>query len=109
MSEVGVSSKVVLLVGFPGEILLRMLKLLVSHLHPSHLNLKVLPLMSASIVVGISAFGKHKTAQTDAKKERKFLACMLSYFLGTTVFAVVLGLVTVSVFQVKKQVSVKNN
>eukprot|EP01116_Phalansterium_solitarium_P004152 TRINITY_DN1504_c0_g2_i2.p1 TRINITY_DN1504_c0_g2~~TRINITY_DN1504_c0_g2_i2.p1 ORF type:complete len:479 (+),score=176.82 TRINITY_DN1504_c0_g2_i2:877-2313(+) len=79
-----VSDTAITLVGFPGELLLRMLKML------------VLPLISASVITGITSLSQ---GPNSAQSTKRIIIRMLVYFLGTTLLAVVLGIVLTSVIQ----------
>eukprot|EP00026_Physarum_polycephalum_P008739 Phypoly_transcript_08839.p1 GENE.Phypoly_transcript_08839~~Phypoly_transcript_08839.p1 ORF type:complete len:462 (-),score=46.23 Phypoly_transcript_08839:7-1392(-) len=74
------SETTVRLIGFPGQLLLRMLKAL------------VLPLVSASLTVATANLTKNKAAGS-----KKLFYNILIYFTGTTLLAVVLGITCVSV------------
>jgi Na+/H+-dicarboxylate symporter len=80
----GISATAVKLIGFPGELLLRMLKML------------VLPLVMASIIVGITSFS---FKGTNLKAEKRLFYRLAAYFSGTTVTAVIIGIIFVSVIQ----------
>lgn len=69
------SETAVKLIKFPGDILLRMLKSL------------VLPLIAASIIVGIASLSNSETSK------RKLVVRTILYFLITTAIAVILGIV----------------
>ncbi|CAD5220155.1 unnamed protein product [Bursaphelenchus xylophilus] len=65
----------IVLLGFPGEILMNMLKL------------TILPLIVCSLISGM--------AQLDAKQSRRMCFLSLAYYLATTLMAVVLGIILV--------------
>ncbi|XP_053214876.1 excitatory amino acid transporter-like isoform X2 [Panonychus citri] len=64
-----------LLIKFPGEILMRMLKML------------ILPLIVSSLIAGL--------AQLDAKSSGKMGTRAIIYYLATTIFAAILGIILV--------------
>ncbi|XP_071113102.1 excitatory amino acid transporter-like [Haliotis cracherodii] len=66
------SPATIMLIGFPGELLMRMLKLL------------ILPLIIASLITGI--------ANLDGKSAGKMGVVTLAYYISTTVVALVVGL-----------------
>jgi len=80
LSTVGISETTTVLVGFPGELLLRMLKML------------VLPLISASIIVGMNSLSGSESGQL----EKRIFYRTITYFMVTTLFAVILGILLVS-------------
>ena len=71
------NDQVITLIGFPGEILLRLLKLL------------IIPLIMTSIISGITSL--------DIKSSSKIAIRGLIYYFTTTLFAIILGLVLVLV------------
>ena len=69
----------VTLIGFPGELLLRVLKML------------ILPLITCSLIVGL--------ANLDSSVSGRIGARAVTYYLSTTALAAILGLVLVSAIQ----------
>ncbi|XP_070573459.1 excitatory amino acid transporter-like [Ptychodera flava] len=69
------SETAILLIGFPGELLMRMLKLL------------ILPLIISSLITGL--------AQLDAKSSGRMGRRALVYYFCTTLFAAILGIILV--------------
>ncbi|XP_048239374.1 excitatory amino acid transporter 3-like [Haliotis rufescens] len=69
------SPATIMLIGFPGELLMRMLKLL------------ILPLIVASLITGI--------ANLDGKSAGKMGVVTLAYYISTTVVALIVGLTLV--------------
>ena len=67
---------VIILIGFPGELLIRMLKLL------------ILPLISCSLIVGLTSL--------DGQVSRRIGARAIVYYMGTTCLAAIMGLMLVS-------------
>lgn len=67
----------VMLIGFPGELLMRMLKML------------IIPLITSSMIAGL--------AQLDAKSSGRMGSRALAYYFGTTLLAAILGIVLVIV------------
>lgn len=67
---------VIVLIGFPGELLLRMLKML------------ILPLITFSLIIGVAGL--------DGKVSGKIGGRAVVYYLGTTCVAAVMGLILVS-------------
>lgn len=65
----------VMLVGFPGELLMRMLKML------------IIPLITSSMISGL--------AQLDAKSSGRMGSRAIAYYFGTTLLAAILGIVLV--------------
>ena len=63
------------LLGFPGELLVRMLRML------------VLPLIVCSLIVGLAGLEKHATGRVGRRA--------VVYYLGTTLIAAILGLIIV--------------
>jgi len=84
LNKIGISKTMTILVGFPGELLLRMLKML------------VLPLIVASVIVGITSLS---SGQEFGRTEKRVFYRVLIYFASTTIVAVILGVVIVSVLQ----------
>lgn len=85
------SNQNITLLGFPGEIFLRLLKLL------------IIPLIFASIVNGIISL--------DLKNSGRIaLRCMV-YYLSTTILAIILGLILVSIIKpgVGRELSIASN
>lgn len=78
------SHNAVQIIGFPGELLLRMLRML------------IVPLVSASIVQGISSLTTNASSK-DGSSEKLVFYRTISYFLSTTLVAVILGMILVSV------------
>ena len=74
--DTGDKYTVIILIGFPGELLIRMLKLL------------ILPLITCSLIVGLSSL--------DSKVSGKIGARAVAYYLCTTCLAALLGLLLVS-------------
>ncbi|XP_063587845.1 excitatory amino acid transporter-like [Penaeus indicus] len=70
------SEDTVMLVAFPGEIMMRMLKML------------ILPLIISSIITGV--------AQLDASASGRMGSRALAYYFGTTIFAAITGIVSVA-------------
>jgi solute carrier family 1 (high affinity glutamate transporter) protein 1 len=66
--------------GFPGEIFLRMLKFI------------IFPLVMSSLICGIAGL--------ERQKARKIVGKAFIYYFSTTVMAVVLGLILVSLFKI---------
>lgn len=64
---------------YPGELFLRLLKMI------------VLPLVAASIIVGVSSLNRERLGRIGLKT--------LGYYLGTTALAVVLGMIVVNVIR----------
>lgn len=77
------------LLGFPGEILVRMLRML------------VLPLIVCSLIVGLAGLEKHASGRIGRRA--------VLYYLSTTMIAAVLGLVIVAIIQPGKSASVQSN
>ncbi|CAK8683923.1 unnamed protein product [Clavelina lepadiformis] len=73
------SDTAVLLITFPGEILMRMLKML------------IIPIIITSVITGL--------ANLDMKKSGKMGAHAAAYYLSTTTLAVILGMLLVSAIQ----------
>lgn len=69
------SDDAVMLIGFPGDLLMRMLKML------------IIPLIVSSLVAGL--------AQLDAASSGRMGSRALAYYFGTTMLAAVLGIVLV--------------
>lgn len=67
--------EVVMLIGFPGELLMRMLKML------------IIPLIISSMIAGL--------AQLDAKSSGRMGSRAIAYYFGTTLLAAMLGIVLV--------------
>ncbi|KAI2808631.1 hypothetical protein RDWZM_005873 [Blomia tropicalis] len=67
----------VMLIGFPGDLLMRMLKML------------ILPLIISSMIAGL--------AQLDAKSSGRMGSRAIAYYFGTTLLAAILGIVLVIV------------
>ncbi|KAI1286667.1 Excitatory amino acid transporter 2 [Halotydeus destructor] len=65
------------LISFPGDILMRMLKML------------ILPLIVSSLIAGL--------AQLDAKSSGKMGSRAIAYYMATTMFAAILGIILVTV------------
>ncbi|KAH7644329.1 excitatory amino acid transporter 2-like protein [Dermatophagoides farinae] len=65
----------VMLIGFPGELLMRMLKML------------IIPLITSSMIAGL--------AQLDAKSSGRMGSRAIAYYFGTTLLAAILGIVLV--------------
>lgn len=65
----------VMLIGFPGELLMRMLKML------------IIPLITSSMISGL--------AQLDAKSSGRMGSRAIAYYFGTTLLAAILGIVLV--------------
>lgn len=65
----------VMLVGFPGELLMRMLKML------------IIPLITSSLIAGL--------AQLDAKSSGRMGSRAIVYYFGTTLLAAILGIILV--------------
>lgn len=86
LTNLNVSDTAIEVVGFPGELLLRTLKML------------VLPLIATSIIVGITSLSEG-TGSVSAET-RKILLHTLLYFGCTTVFAVILGIICAEAIQV---------
>ena len=74
------------LIGFPGELLVRMLRML------------VLPLIVCSLIVGLAGLEKHASGRVGRRA--------VVYYLGTTFIAAVLGLIIVVIIQPGKKASV---
>lgn len=70
---------VVIIIGFPGELLIRMLKLL------------ILPLISCSLIVGLTSLDTSVSGRIGARA--------VVYYMVTTCLAAVLGLILVSAIQ----------
>ncbi len=65
--------------GFPGEILMRMLKML------------ILPLIISSLIVGLAALDQQASGRLGGRA--------IAYYMGTTVLAVILGIVLVVIIK----------
>merc|ERR1711977_57515 len=66
---------VITLIGFPGELLIRMLKLL------------ILPLISCSLIVGLTSLDSRVTGRVGVRA--------IVYYIGTTILAAIMGLILV--------------
>ena len=75
--------------GFPGELLIRMLKML------------VLPLIVCSLIVGLAGLEKHASGRVGRRA--------ILYYLSTTLIAAVLGLLIVVTIQPGKKASIQTN
>ncbi len=72
-------------IGFPGEILMRMLKML------------ILPLIVSSLIVGLAALDQHASGRLGMRA--------VAYYMGTTLLAVILGIVLVLIINPGKKAS----
>ena len=75
------------LLGFPGELLMRMLKML------------ILPLIVCSLIVGLAGLGQQASGRIGRRA--------LSYYLSTTLIAVLLGVILVLIIQPGKRAPLK--
>ena len=75
--------------GFPGELLVRMLRML------------VLPLIVCSLIVGLAGLEKHASGKVGRRA--------VLYYLSTTLIAAVLGLLIVVIIQPGKKASMQTN
>ena len=75
LQQFHLDNQAIILIGFPGEILLRLLKLL------------IIPLIITSIISGITSL--------DIKSSSKIAIRGLVYYFSTTLFAIILGLILV--------------
>lgn len=78
----------IMLIGFPGDLLMRMLKML------------IIPLITSSMIAGL--------AQLDAKSSGRMGSRAIAYYFGTTLLAAILGIVLVLLIhpgnpQIKKE------
>ncbi|KAF7492623.1 Excitatory amino acid transporter [Sarcoptes scabiei] len=78
----------VMLVGFPGELLMRMLKML------------IIPLITSSMISGL--------AQLDAKSSGRMGSRAIAYYFGTTLLAAILGIVLVLLIHPEAMKAVKD-
>ena len=80
---------VITLIGFPGDLLIRMLKML------------ILPLIISSLIVGLSGL--------DAQASGKLGYRAVAYYMSTTVLAVILGMILVSAIKPGKDADKPKN
>ncbi|XP_078481749.1 excitatory amino acid transporter-like [Ciona intestinalis] len=79
LREMSLSDEAIILVKFPGEMLMRMLKML------------IIPIIVTSVITGLS--------NLDLKKSGRMGAHAIAYYVATTTLAVILGVVLVSIIQ----------
>ena len=91
VQEMGEPDRTTLLtvLGFPGELLVRMLRML------------VLPLIVCSLIVGLAGLEKHASGRVGRRA--------VLYYLSTTLIAAVLGLLIVVMIQPGKKASMQSN
>ncbi len=85
LRSANLSPSTVMLISFPGEILMHMLKMM------------ILPLIMSSLISGIIYFDYHKCvifvglAQLDAKQSGRMGSIAITYYMVTTILAVIVS------------------